>query len=79
MLSLSPVRSIIQWADFNTKGFKRRVNWERNVGTELYNHSADPGENFNIHATHAGEPDVAALAASLSKALRAGPDAARRS
>ena len=49
------------------------------MGTELYNHTADPGENFNIHATRAGDPAVTALAVSLSKALRAGPDAARRS
>jgi len=58
-----------EWADFNTEGYSRRVNWDRNVGTELYNHTADPGENHNL----AADAQVAGLAASLSKMLRAGP------
>lgn len=58
-----------EWADFNTKGFDRRVNWERNVGTELYNHTADPGENVNL----AGKAATSSLAAVLSKMLRVGP------
>merc|ERR1712022_62075 len=41
-----------EWADFNTKGFEKRVNWDRNVGIELYNHSADPGEDINLDVTH---------------------------
>ena len=58
-----------EWADFNTKGFDRRVNWERNVGTELYNHTADPGENVNL----AGNAATSSLATVLSKMLRVGP------
>jgi iduronate 2-sulfatase len=62
-----------EWADFNTKGFPLKVNWERNVGVELYNHSADPGENFNINATQKGDAVVVALSAHLSALLRKGP------
>jgi len=58
-----------EWADFNTEGFAYRVNWERNVGSELYNHTADPGENVNL----AGKAGLSDLKASLSKMLRAGP------
>jgi hypothetical protein len=25
-----------EWADFNTAGFEKKVNWDRNVGIELY-------------------------------------------
>jgi len=61
-----------EWADFNTKGFRRQVNWDRIVGVELYNHSADAGENVNLDTTkHAG------LVGTLSGTLRAGPDTAR--
>eukprot|EP01060_Flectonema_neradi_P011255 TRINITY_DN18357_c0_g1_i1.p1 TRINITY_DN18357_c0_g1~~TRINITY_DN18357_c0_g1_i1.p1 ORF type:complete len:538 (+),score=109.66 TRINITY_DN18357_c0_g1_i1:54-1667(+) len=38
-----------KWCDFNTPEHKFRVNWNRCVGTELYDHVADPGENFNIY------------------------------
>eukprot|EP01047_Picozoa_sp_COSAG01_P087861 COSAG01_NODE_20407_length_955_cov_1.239486_1_plen_98_part_00 len=27
-----------EWCDFNTEGYALRVDWGRNVGTELYNH-----------------------------------------
>jgi len=64
-----------EWADFNTPGHDFKVDWGRIVGVELYNHSADPGENFNINAT-SQSARVQALSASLSKMLRAGPDAA---
>ena len=37
-----------KWCDFNTAGHKFEVNWNRCVGTELYDHNVDPGENFNI-------------------------------
>ena len=30
-----------EWADFNTAGFPLTVNWARNVGTELYNHTGN--------------------------------------
>merc|ERR1712127_47133 len=40
-----------EWADFNTEGFEKKVNWDRNVGIELYNHSADPGEDINLDVT----------------------------
>lgn len=65
-----------EWADFNTPGHKLKVNWGRIVGVELYNHSADSGENFNINATE-GSARVRALSQKLSERLRAGPDAAR--
>merc|ERR1712159_225589 len=61
-----------EWADFNTEGFKKKVNWVRNVGIELYNHSADPGENTNLDVTA-----HSSLANKLRDMLRAGPDAAR--
>jgi len=61
-----------EWADFNTKGFKKKVNWDRNVGIELYNHSADPGENINLDVT-----SHKSLASKLAQMLREGPDAAR--
>ena len=62
-----------EWADFNTAGFEKRVNWDRNVGVELYNHTADPGENFNINATRVGDENVVGLSSRLSALLRAGP------
>lgn len=62
-----------EWADFNTKGHAFKVNWNRNVGIELYNHSADPGENFNINVTMKGNTEVEALSAHLSAILRKGP------
>ena len=62
-----------EWADFNTKGYPLKVNWERNVGVELYNHSADPGENYNINATQKGVAKVVALSAHLSAILHKGP------
>lgn len=60
-----------EWADFNTAGFAKRVDWSRIVGVELYNHSASPGENKNI--VHEGHEW---LVSQLSAILRAGPDAA---
>jgi len=66
-----------EWADFNTEGYDKKVNWARNVGKELYNHSADAGENFNLVVTQASDPGTTALATQLAKALHAGPDAAR--
>jgi hypothetical protein len=57
-----------EWCDFNTK-FHRAPDYERNVGTELYDHAADPGENQNI----AHEPSAAKVVAELSKILRRGP------
>ena len=53
------------------------MNWERNVGIELYNHSADAGENFNLASTQKSDPVIVALQAKLSAALHAGPGAAR--
>ncbi len=62
-----------EWADFNTPGHAFRVTWERNVGVELYNHTADPGENVNINTTEADDPAVRAVSERLSRLLRAGP------
>ena len=42
--------------------------WSENAGVELYNHSADPGENFNI----AQEPNLKGVVAELSEKLHAG-------
>ena len=60
-----------------TKGFEKKVNWNRNVGIEMYNHTADAGENFNLVVTQKADPATTVLAAQLSKMLHAGPDAAR--
>ena len=57
-----------EWVDYGTKA-KFTPDWERNVGTELYDHPIDPGENAN----HAGEAQYAAVQAMLSKQLQAGP------
>ena len=38
-----------------------------------YNHSADPGENFNLNVTESSNGAVYALSAYLSRLLRAGP------
>merc|ERR1712217_174422 len=65
-----------EWADFNTPGHKRKVDWNRVVGVELYNHSSDPGENYNINVTERTDV-VMSLSAELSRQLHAGPDAAR--
>lgn len=62
-----------EWADFNTPGYELKVNWNRNVGVELYNHSNDPGENFNLNATQHGNALIHSLSAKLSAILRAGP------
>ena len=43
-------------------------NWARNVGTELYDHGADPAENTNV--AHA--PEHSALVQKLSAMLHAG-------
>jgi iduronate 2-sulfatase len=65
-----------EWADFNTPGHAFKVDWRRLVGIELYNHTADVGENFNLNAT-SNAAEVVALSAKLSTILRAGPEAAR--
>ena len=62
-----------EWADFNTPGFSKKVNWNRNVGVELYNHTADPGENFNLNATRKHDSAIVALSAQFSALLHAGP------
>jgi iduronate 2-sulfatase len=62
-----------EWADFNTPGYELQVDWNRNVGIELYNHSSDPGENFNLNATQKGNAAIHSLSAKLSALLRAGP------
>lgn len=49
------------------------MNWNRNVGVELYNHTADPGENYNINVTRSGDPAVHRLSARLAAMLHAGP------
>ena len=56
-----------EWVDYGTKA-KFTPDWERNVGTELYDHSIDPGENAN----HAGEAQYAAVQAMLSKTVAGG-------
>ena len=57
-----------EWVDYGTKE-KFTPDWGRNVGTELYDHAADPGENVN----QAGKAAYAQLQAKLSKQLQAGP------
>ena len=57
-----------EWADYGTKA-KFTPDWERNVGTELYDHSVDPCENIK----RAGEAEFAQLQAKLSKQLQARP------
>ena len=64
-----------EWADFNTPGHEKKVDWTRIVGVELYNQTADAGENVNLAVARKAE--TAALAKRLSAVLRAGPDAAR--
>ena len=39
-----------EWVDFNTK-VSGGPDWDRVVGTELYDHAADPLENVNIVKT----------------------------
>ena len=39
-----------EWVDFNTK-FPGAPDWDRVVGTELYDHAQDPLENVNIAGT----------------------------
>jgi len=46
-----------KWCAF--KNFK--VDWGDCVGVELYNHTADPAENFNVVETAEAEPVVTAL------------------
>eukprot|EP01051_Picozoa_sp_SAG22_P004857 SAG22_NODE_273_length_13182_cov_12.693419_2_plen_213_part_00 len=62
-----------EWCDFNTAGHDRKVNWDRVVGVELYNHTEDPGENYNINVTKAASAEVKMLSAALSAMLHAGP------
>ena len=57
-----------EWVDYGTKE-KFTPDWGRNVGTELYDHAANPGENVN----QAGKAAYAQLQAKLSKQLQAGP------
>ena len=63
-----------EWAAFNTEGHRGKVDWSTNHGVELYNHTSDPGENFNINVTDSGNEGVEKLSAALSTMLRAGPD-----
>lgn len=58
-----------EWVDFNTVTFGK-PNWARNVGTELYDHSVDPLENFNVASS--ADPS---LLSELSALLRAHPTA----
>jgi hypothetical protein len=58
-----------EWVDFNTVTFGK-PNWNRNVGTELYDHSVDPMENDNV----AGSADKDLLS-QLAALLRAHPTA----
>ena len=39
-----------QWVDFNTIN-KNAPDWNRVVGSELYNHNVDPLENANVVGT----------------------------
>jgi iduronate 2-sulfatase len=56
-----------EWVDFNTK-VSGGPDWERNVGTELYNHATDALENVNRAQTASK-----ALLDELSRLLRAHP------
>ena len=60
-----------EWAAFGVFS-DHKPDWSHLVGVELYNHSSDPGETANL----AKRPELAAVAAQLSAALRAGPPAA---
>jgi hypothetical protein len=59
-----------EWPKFLSVG---KVNWTALAGRELYNHSSDYQENWNV----AEEPASAAVVAELSTQLRAGWRAAR--
>jgi hypothetical protein len=59
-----------EWPKFIAVG---KVNWTALAGRELYNHSSDYQENWNV----AEEPASAAVVAELSTQLRAGWRAAR--
>ena len=61
-----------EWPAFNTlkqPSQRHKPDWERLVGAELYNHSADPGENRNIWALTSVE-----LRRALANVLHAGTD-----
>ena len=64
--------------DFNTK-FHRAPDYDRNVGTELYDHTtADTVENVAESANVVADPALASTVAALSKQLHAGWRAARK-
>ena len=56
-----------EWVKFSGKP-KYKPIWDKNVGTELYDHNIDPEENYN----RAGEKSYAQFQDELSKMLRAG-------
>ena len=60
-----------EWPAFNTltqPSQRHKPDWQRLAGVELYNHSADPGENFNVWALTSVE-----LRRVLANVLHAGP------
>jgi iduronate 2-sulfatase len=63
----TPQYRYTEWVHFIGKPHYKPV-WEENVGTELYDHTIDPEENYN----HAGEKKYTEIQHTLSKQLRAG-------
>ena len=60
-----------EWAAFNTEPANgHQPDWTALVGSEMYNHSADKGENENIWQTAPQE-----LRSALSRMLHKGPSA----
>eukprot|EP00052_Salpingoeca_macrocollata_P019689 m.163765 g.163765 ORF g.163765 m.163765 type:complete len:594 (+) comp21042_c0_seq1:28-1809(+) len=58
-----------EWVDFNTLKY-RAPNFDRNVGTELYDHGNDVAENFNVF----DKADYQQVKATLAALLHKGPD-----
>lgn len=55
-----------EWAGFNSAHFGK-PDWTHNVGRELYNHSSDPLENFNIATADGTTPLEQGLSALLKQ------------
>ena len=59
-----------EWVKYNKSGDVHGPVWQKDLSgiVELYNRTADPGENFNL----AEKPEMAAIVANLSAQLHAG-------
>jgi iduronate 2-sulfatase len=64
-----------EWVHFPGPSNAWRPRWDTSYGTELYNHSVDPGENVNVYTSVRGTELASRLQARLHKGSEANGNA----